>query len=122
MEEPSLSISSEQRRLSSKQVYEVHIDRDRQPTISVQTTYVRDGGLTVDTMLDRVVFGEPILAEDTWQLGQLHEVSRRRSGECGVDVIVASAQRMSKVGRLAAQAPDDSRRCSAGAGEDCKRD
>jgi hypothetical protein len=74
---------------------EVYIDRDRQPTISVSTTYVRDGGLTVDTMLDRVVFGEPILAEDTWQLGQLHEVSRRRSGECGVDVIVASAQRMS---------------------------
>ena len=45
-----------------------------------------------DTLLDRVVFGEPVMAEDMWQLHRLHEVSRRRHGECGLDVIVASAQ------------------------------
>ena len=33
------------------------------------------------------------MAEDMWQLHRLHEVSRRRSGECGLDVIVASAQK-----------------------------
>ena len=33
------------------------------------------------------------MAEDMWQLRHLHEVSRRRCGECGLDVIVASAQK-----------------------------
>ena len=51
---------------------------------------------THDTLLDRIVFGAPVFAEDMWMLHQLHEVSRRRSGECGVDVIVASAQRRAK--------------------------
>ena len=32
------------------------------------------------------------MAEDMWQLHRQHEVSRRRNGECGLDVIVASAQ------------------------------
>ena len=49
--------------------------------------------MTADTLLDRVIFGAPVMAEDMWQLHHLHEVSRRRSGECGLDVIVASAQK-----------------------------
>ena len=74
---------------------EVYIDRDRQPTFSMQTTEIRDGHMeaTIDTLLDRIVFGTAIFPEDMWQLHNLHEVSRRRSGECGIDVIVASAQR-----------------------------
>lgn len=70
---------------------EVRYDPRREITYSMQTQGIRDGQMTADTILDRVVFGEPIMAEDMWQLGQLHEVSRRRSGECGLDVIVASA-------------------------------
>ena len=73
----------------------VHIDTARQPTYSRQTTQIRDGDMraTHDTLLDRIVFGEVVFAEDMWHLHRIHEVSRRRSGECGVDVIVASAQR-----------------------------
>ncbi len=67
-------------------------DSSRQPTFSMQTTGIRDGALTADTILDRIVFGAPVFPEDMWQLCHLHEVSRRRSGECGVDVIMASAQ------------------------------
>ena len=33
------------------------------------------------------------MAEDMWQMHRIHEVSRRRNGECGLDVIVASAAR-----------------------------
>ena len=69
----------------------VRYDSSRAIEYSMQTQGLRDGQMTADTILDRVVFGEPIMAEDMWQLGHLHEVSRRRSGECGLDVIVASA-------------------------------
>ena len=72
---------------------DMYIDTARRPTFDVQTTHVRDGRPTADTLLDRVVFGEPILAEDMWQMHRIHEVSRRRNGECGLDVIVASATR-----------------------------
>ena len=72
---------------------EVLYDDSRSIEYSVQTSGIRDGGLTVDTILDRVVFGTPIFPEDMWQLAQLHESSRRRSGECGIDVIVASANK-----------------------------
>ncbi len=77
----------------------VRYDSTREITYSMQTQGIRDGELTADTILDRVVFGEPIMAEDMWQLGQLHEVSRRRSGECGLDVIVASATQWTGHGR-----------------------
>ena len=77
----------------------VRYDHSREITYSMQTQGIRDGELTADTILDRVVFGEPIMAEDMWQLGQLHEVSRRRSGECGLDVIVASATQWTGHGR-----------------------
>ena len=69
----------------------VRYDSSRAIEYSMQTQGIRDGQMTADTILDRVVFGTPIMAEDMWQLGELHEVSRRRSGECGLDVIVASA-------------------------------
>ena len=72
---------------------EMHIDAARRPTFDIQEAHVRDGRVTADTLLDRVVFGAPVMAEDMWQLHHLHEVSRRRSGECGLDVIVASAQK-----------------------------
>ena len=65
--------------------------RKRRPTFDVQEAYLRDGRLTADAVLDRIVFGEPVMAEDMWQIHRLHEVSRRRNGECGLDVIVASA-------------------------------
>ena len=70
---------------------ELHVDAARRPTFDVQEAYLRDGRLTADTVLDRIVFGEPVHAEDMWQIHRLHEVSRRRNGECGLDVIVASA-------------------------------
>ena len=57
----------------------------------MQEAHVRDGRRTADTLLDRVVFGLPVFAEDMWNLHRLHEVSRRRNGQCGLDVIVASA-------------------------------
>ena len=78
---------------------EVHYDNSREITYSMQTQGIRDGQMTADTILDRVVFGEPIMAEDMWQLCQMHEVSRRRSGECGLDVIVASATEWTGHGR-----------------------
>ena len=71
---------------------QLHVDPNRRPSFSIQTQYVRDGQLTADTVLDRIVFGAPLVAEDMWQIGRLHEVSRRRSGECGLDVIVCAAQ------------------------------
>ena len=46
------------------------------------------GGRTVDTVLDRVVFGEPVTPFDLYQRNKLFETSRRRNGECGLDVIV----------------------------------
>ena len=58
----------------------VRYDSSRAIEYSMQTQGIRDGQMTADTILDRVVFGEPIMAEDMWQLGHLHEVSRRRSG------------------------------------------
>ena len=71
---------------------ELRVDATQRPSFDIQTLHVRDGQLTADTLLDRVVFGAPLFAEDMWQLHRLHEVSRRRSGECGIDVIVAAAQ------------------------------
>ena len=71
---------------------QLHVDTNKRPSFSIQTQYVRDGQLTADTVLDRIVFGEPRFAEDLWQIHRLHEVSRRRSGECGLDVIVCAAQ------------------------------
>ena len=71
---------------------ELRVDTTRRPSFDIQTLHVRDGQLTADTFLDRIVFGTPLFAEDMWQSHRLHEVSRRRSGECGIDVIVAAAQ------------------------------
>ena len=70
---------------------EMLVDTARRPTFDRQRANVRDGKRTVDTILDRVVFGEPIFAEDMWMLHRIHEVSRRRNNECGLDVIVASS-------------------------------
>ena len=70
---------------------DIFVDETRRPTFHIQTQHIRDGALTADTLLNRVVFGAPILAEDMWQLHRIHEVSRRRNGQCGLDVIVASA-------------------------------
>ncbi len=72
---------------------DMYIDTARRPVVDLKTIHVRDGRPTADTLLDRVVFGEPIMADDMWQLRRIHEVSRRRNGECGLDVIVASATR-----------------------------
>jgi hypothetical protein len=77
----------------------VRYDSTRAIKYSMQTQGIRDSQMTADTILDRVVFGQPIMAEDMWQLGELHEVSRRRSGECGLDVIVASATQWAGYGR-----------------------
>ena len=71
---------------------DIMYDSTREPEFSIQTSGLRDGTVEADTLLDRVVWGEPIFPEDMWQLCHLHEVSRRRSGECSLDVIVASAQ------------------------------
>ena len=38
------------------------------------------GGKTMDTVLDRVVFGAPITPFDLYQRNKLHETSRRRNG------------------------------------------
>ena len=70
---------------------EMFVDTARRPTFDRQRANVRDGERTVDTILDRVVFGEPVFAEDMWMMHRIHEVSRRRNGECGLDVIVASS-------------------------------
>ena len=50
------------------------------------------GGNTVDTVLDRVVFGELVTPFDLYQRNRLNETSRRRNGECGLDVIVGGKQ------------------------------
>ena len=42
----------------------LHVDTTRRPRFDLQEAYVRDGKRTVDTILDRVVFGEPVFAED----------------------------------------------------------
>ena len=60
---------------------DMYIDTARRPVFDVQNIHVRDGRLTADTLLDRVVFGEPVMAEDMWQMHRIHEVSRRRNGE-----------------------------------------
>ena len=44
------------------------IDTSRKPRFDLQHAYVRDGKRTVDTILDRVVFGNPMFAEDVWNL------------------------------------------------------
>jgi len=69
------------------------VDTSRRPRFDMQHAYVRDGKRTVDTILDRVVFGTPLFAEDMWNMAKLHESSRRRNNECGLDVIIASAYR-----------------------------
>ena len=92
---------------------EMFVDTTRRPTFDKQEVGVRDGKFTINTILDRVVFGEPIFADDLWQKHRLHESSRRRNGECGLDVIVASAMQRHGHGRrqmLTAQK-------AAGAGE-----
>ena len=68
------------------------VDHDRPFTYDVQRTGVTgSGALSVDTMLDQVVFGNPVTSHDIWMKCHLHEGSRRRNGECGIDVIVASS-------------------------------
>ena len=69
---------------------EMFVDTARRPTFDRQRANVHDGRRTVDTILDRVVFGEPVFAEDMWMMHRIHEVSRHRNGECGLDVIVLS--------------------------------
>ena len=51
---------------------EVYIDTTRQPTYSRMTTQVRDGDMmaTHDTLLDRIVFGAPVFAEDMATSGE----------------------------------------------------
>ena len=65
---------------------DVIVDPTKTLTYSLHKT--GRGGRTVDTVLDRVVFGEPITPFDLYQRNRLHETSRRRNGECGLDVIV----------------------------------
>ena len=66
---------------------------------SAQTTGItRSGERTVDTFLDQIVFGMPITGFNLWQVSHLHETSRRRNHECGIDVIVAAATRRSTKG------------------------
>ena len=68
------------------------IDPNRPFTYDVQRTSVAGSGkLSVDTLLDQVVFGPPVTSHDLWMKCHLHETSRRRNGECGIDVVVASS-------------------------------
>ena len=60
----------------------IMVDTTKRPTFDKQDISVRDGKYTINTILDRVVFGEPIFADDLWQKHHLHECSRRRNGEC----------------------------------------
>ena len=61
-------------------------DDSRPLTFDMQRTEVtQSGALSVDTLLDRVVFDVPITSYDMWQKCHLLERSRRRNGECGVD-------------------------------------
>ena len=70
--------------------YEVTDDPLR---FSVQREGVsRTGERTIDTCLDQIVFGSPIASFDLWQKSKLNETSRRTNNQCGIDVIVASAQ------------------------------
>ena len=66
---------------------------DTQPlTFSAQYIGVtRSGERTIDTFLDQIVFGIPLIGFGLWQKSHLHEASRRRNNECGINVIVASA-------------------------------
>ena len=57
----------------------------------------------MDTILDRVVFGEPVTPFDLYQRNQLHEASRRRNGECGLDVIVCSKLKNTLTADMAAE-------------------
>ena len=52
----------------------------------------RTGERTIDTFLDQIVFGLPVTSFDLWQKSKLNETSRRTNNQCGIDVIVASAQ------------------------------
>ena len=68
------------------------IDPHRPFTYDVQHTSVTGtGALSVDTLLDQVVFGLPVTSHDLWMKCHLHETSRRRNGECGINVVVASS-------------------------------
>ena len=67
---------------------EIVVDPERALTYSLLKT--GRGGKTVDTVLDRVVFGKPVTPFDLYQRNNLHETSKRRSGECGLDVIVCN--------------------------------
>ena len=70
---------------------EIVYDYSRPLTFDMQRTGVTNSGaMSVDTLLDRVVFGLPVTSPDLWAKCHLHEASRRRNGECGIDVIVAS--------------------------------
>ena len=42
--------------------------------------------------MDQIVFGLPVTSFDLWQKSKLNETSRRTNNQCGIDVIVASAQ------------------------------
>ena len=42
----------------------MHVDTARRPTFDIHTAHARDGRRTADTLLDRVVFGAPVMAED----------------------------------------------------------
>ena len=66
-------------------------DTSRPITFDMQRTGItRSGAMSVDTLLDQVVFGAPVTSHDIWMKCHLHESSRRRNGECGIDVVVAA--------------------------------
>jgi hypothetical protein len=69
----------------------VNLVLDDSREISLDHEEIVDGQPTA--FLDQVVRGEPVLAWDMWQKARLHPASRRRNGECGIDVIVASQLR-----------------------------
>jgi len=67
-------------------------DDSRHFTYDVETADFQDGAApTLDVLLDRVVFGAPVTAEDMWMKHRLNEHSRRSNGQCGLDVMVAGA-------------------------------
>ena len=45
----------------------IMVDLSKRPTFDKQHIGVRDGKYTINTILDRVVFGEPVFADDLWQ-------------------------------------------------------
>ena len=68
------------------------IDEDRPFTYDAHRTSVTgSGALSVDTLLGQVVFGLSVTSHDLWMKCHLHETSRRRNGECGIDVVVAGS-------------------------------